>query len=60
MWYPGPNGEQIAKGALRICTERGLPGVEGMRCDELRTLLAAQPDFANVKPEIQEELFIWT
>ena len=56
MWYPGPNGEQIAKGALRICTERGLPGVEGMRRDELRTLLAAQPDFANVKPEIQEEV----
>ena len=46
MWYPGPNGEQ---GALRIC---GLPGVEGMRRDELRTLLAAQPDFADVKPEI--------
>lgn len=54
MWYPGQNGEQIAKGALRICMERGLPGVEGMRRDELRTLLAAQPDFANVKPEIQE------
>ena len=56
MWYPGSNGEQIVKGALRICTERGLPGVEGMRRDELRTLLAAQPDFANVKPEIQEEV----
>ena len=50
MWYPGLNGEQ---GALRIC---GLPGVEGMRRDELRTLLAAQPDFVNVKPEIQEEV----
>ena len=29
-WYPGPNGDPIAKGALRICTEHGLPGVEGM------------------------------
>ena len=37
------------KGALRICTEHGLPGVEGIRHDDLRTLLAAQPDFANVK-----------
>ena len=56
MWYPGPNGEQITMGALRICTERGLPSVKGMRRDELRTLLAAQPDFANVKPEIQDEV----
>ena len=55
-WYPGPNGEQIAKGALRICTESGLPGVKGMRCEELKTLLAAQPDFANAKPEVQEEV----
>eukprot|EP00731_Ephydatia_muelleri_P006424 Em0003g672a len=27
---------------------------ERMKCDELRTLLANQPDFASVKPELQE------
>ena len=47
---------KTAKGALRICTERGLPGVEGMRRDELRTLLAAQPDFANVNPRSKRKL----
>ena len=56
MWYPGPDGKPIAKGALRICKERGFPGIEKMRCDDLRALLASQPDFASVKPEIQEEV----
>ena len=41
------------KGAL---TEHVLPGVKGMRHDELRTLLAAQPDFAYVKPVMQAEV----
>ena len=30
LWYPGPDGTLIAKGALRICMERGLPGIENM------------------------------
>ena len=56
MWYTGPTGLALAKGALRICQERGLVGAENMRHDELRTLLSNQPDFASVKPELQEEV----
>ena len=56
MWYTGPTGLPVAKGALRICQERGLVGAENMRRDELRTLLSNQPDFASVKPELQEEV----
>ena len=56
MWFTGPDGSPIAKGALQICKEIGLPGVENMRCDELRALLASQPDFMSVCPEIQEEV----
>ena len=55
MWYPGQDGTPIAKGALRVCKERGLKGIEKMRLDDLRALLASQPDFASVKPEIQQE-----
>ena len=43
MWFTGPDGSLIAKGALRICKERGLPGVANMRRDEMRALLASQP-----------------
>ena len=39
-----------------ICKERGLPGVSNMRRDELRALLSEQPDFKNVKPELQDEV----
>ena len=57
MWYTGLDGMPIAKGALTICKERGLPGVhDKMRRDELRALLNTQPDFTSVKPEIQEEV----
>ena len=55
MWYAGPDGTPIAKGALRICRERGLSGIEKMRLNELRALLSSQPDFACLKPELQEE-----
>ena len=55
MWHPGQDGTPIAKGALRVCKERGLKGMEKMRLDYLRALLASQPDFASVKPEIQQE-----
>ena len=55
LWYPGQDETPIVKGALRICKERGLKGIEKMRLDEIRALLASQPDFASVKPEIQEE-----
>ena len=55
MWYLGPDGTQIAKGALHICRERGLPGIEDMRLSELRALLSSQPDFGALKPELQEE-----
>ena len=55
MRYPGQDGTPIAKGALRVCKERGLKGIEKMRLDDLRALLASQPDFACVKPEIQLE-----
>ena len=37
-----------------ICKERDLPGMSNMRHDELRALLSEQPDFLNVKPELQE------
>ena len=53
IWYPGPDETPIAKGALR--RERGLPGIENMQLNELRALLPSQPDFACLKPEIQEE-----
>ena len=56
MWFPGPDGTPVPKGALRICEERGLPNLENMRRDELRALLSSQPDFSSVKPEIQEEV----
>ena len=57
MWYAGPDGMPIAKGALTICKERGLPGVhDKMRRNELRALLNTQPDFTSVKPEVQEEV----
>ena len=39
----------IAKGALIICREPGLAGIDSMKCDELRSLLGNQPDFASVK-----------
>ena len=55
MWYAGPDRTPIAKGTLRICRERGLPGIEKMRLNELRALLSSQPDFACLKPELQEE-----
>ena len=55
MWYPGPGGAPIAKGALTICRERGLAGIDTcMKRDELRSLLGNQPDFTSVKPELQE------
>lgn len=54
MWYPGPDGAHIAKGALTVCRECGLAGIEGMKSDEFRTLLDNQPDFASIKPELQE------
>ena len=38
----------VAKGALTICMERGWEGSEQMRHDELRALLASQPDFCSV------------
>ena len=56
MWYIGPDGTKIAKGALTICKERGLPGVDKMKRNELGALLASQPDFMSVCPEIQEEV----
>ena len=57
MWYAGPDGMPIAKGALTICKERGLPGVhDKMRRNELRALLYTEPDFTSVKPEVQEEV----
>ena len=57
MWYPGPDGKPIAKGALRICKEQSFQGIEKMRHDDdLRALLTSQPDFASVKPEIQEDV----
>ena len=56
MWYQSDDGTQIAKGALRICSETGLPGVSNMRRNVLRALLSEQPDFKNVKPELQEEV----
>ena len=46
MWYIGPDGTKIAKGAITICKERGLPGVDKMKRNELRALLASQPDFS--------------
>ena len=49
MWYPGEDGTPIAKGALKICKERGLKVIDKMRLDELRALLASQPDFASFK-----------
>ena len=55
MWYPGEDGIPIAKGTLTICKERDLKGIDKMRFSELRALLASQPDFASMKPEIQEE-----
>ena len=56
MWYLSDDGTCTAKGALWICTERGLPGVSDLRRYELRALLAMQPDFMGVKPELQEEV----
>ena len=50
MWYPGTDGTPIA-----LCREQGLPGIENMQLNELRALLSSQPDFACLKPEIQEE-----
>ena len=50
MWFSGPDGTSVPKGALRICEERGLPNVENMMRDELRALLSSQPDFSSVKP----------
>ena len=54
MWYWGPDGTKVAKGALTICQERCLPGIETMKHDELRALLASQPDFMSVRSEIEE------
>ena len=54
MWYLGDDGTPTAKGALRICKERGLLGIEKLKRDELRVLLSSQPDFMSVKPELQE------
>ena len=45
MWYTGPAGLPVAKGALRICQDSGLVGVENMRRDEHRTLLSNQHVF---------------
>lgn len=50
------DGSPFAKGALTICMERGLDVSEHMRRDELRALLASQPDFCSIKPELQEEV----
>ena len=50
MWYPGTDGTPIV-----LCREQGLPGIENMQLNELRALLSSQPDFACLKPEIQEE-----
>ena len=50
MWFTGPDGSKIANGALRIYQERGLPGIDKFRHDELRALLASQPDFQSVCP----------
>ena len=38
MWFSGPDGTSVPKGALRICEEHGLPNVGNMRCDELSYL----------------------
>ena len=35
MWFSGPDGRPVPKGALRICVECESPNVGNMRRDEL-------------------------
>ena len=60
MWYLSDDGTLTAKGALSICRERGLHGIENLKRDdhELRALLSSQPDFMSIKPELPAKLLL--
>lgn len=60
MMFTNAKGERVCKGLMRILTERGVNINKGrgkmLSRDEMVALLKTHPDFAEARPQLQEQI----